>query len=245
MEVFIQQIDSWVTEEELYKRVAEALHSPPVRLPDSQDLTNFRLLLPKTARNRHKGHAFLTIAEFSTASAFLQTYTSRTGRPLTIQGPGGYNTLKLTPNGYGKEDVIQDIRRYAYEDWEERQRRLRGESDPSPTPSPDSERIEYALAAFHHDPSSSIVPARTERSATSRQQPSSSSRQQARKRADPVVSEGAWSIVQFGVICEDESFSIEDFDSPPSPLPSGFDVKAQVLYFGNKHTRSVSCSTTS
>ncbi len=60
-------------------------------------------------------------------------------------------------------------------------------------------------------------------------------RQQSRRRTvEPPKSDGAWNVVQFGVICEDGSFSIEDFDRLLTSKPSGFDVKAQVLYFGDK-----------
>ncbi len=40
MEIQIQRIDPWVTEEDLYKEVAAALHNPPVRIL-GQGLTNF------------------------------------------------------------------------------------------------------------------------------------------------------------------------------------------------------------
>ncbi|CBQ71530.1 related to RNA-dependent RNA polymerase [Sporisorium reilianum SRZ2] len=236
MEIQIQHIDSWVTEEDLYRRIAKALHTPPVRLP-GQTLTNFRLLLPKTARNRHKGYAFLTIAEFSTASTFLVSYNGgRKALPLTVARDGHHNTLKLTQNGFGREDVIRDILRYSYEDWDERQRRLRGD----PTPSSSSEDDDGPIRHFSGltiapAPDATIHRANLAFAVSARHQPSTSSRQQQpRKRAEAVVSEGAWSIVQFGVVCEDGSFSIEDFDSLATPLPSGFDVKKQVLEFGDK-----------
>lgn len=114
MEILVQQIDLWVTEQDLYNRIADALHTPPVRLP-GQGLTNFRLLLPKVGRNRHKGHAFVTIAETSTAAAFLQYYSGKTGRPLNIVRDGRYTTLKLISNGFGVEHVVQDILRHSFE----------------------------------------------------------------------------------------------------------------------------------
>lgn len=55
MEIQIQRIDPWVTEEDLYREVAAALHNPPVRIP-GQGLTNFHLFLPKTQKQgRHRG----------------------------------------------------------------------------------------------------------------------------------------------------------------------------------------------
>ena len=227
MEVFVQQIDSWVTEEDLYRGIASALHTAPVRLP-GQGLTNFRLLLPKTARNRHKGHAFLTIAETSTASAFLQYYTGRTGRALNIIRDGKYNTLKLTPNGFGREDIINDLLYYPYEDWDARQRRLRGEPHGSASNS-QSDDDEYALTAMAISP---VPPAIAHRNNLVR---TNTPRNTARKRVEPVRSDGAWWTIEFGVVCENGDFSIEDHDSPPSPLPSGFDIKSQTLYFGDKH----------
>ncbi|CDW99284.1 hypothetical protein [Sporisorium scitamineum] len=219
MEIQIQNIDLWVTEEDLYRRIATALHTPPVHLR-GQPLTNFRLLLPKTSKNRHKGYAFLTIAEFSTASAFRVTYNAgRKALPLTIARDGRQNTLKLVDNGFGREDVIRDILRYAYEDWDQRQRldHFAGSALITLAP-PITHRANVALAlSARHQPVTTL-----------------GRRTRPRKRAEAIVSEGAWSIVQFGVVCEDGSFSIEDFDSLASPLPSGFDVKKQVLEFGDK-----------
>ncbi len=101
MEVLLQRIDPWVTEEDLYKEIASALHSPPVRL-SGQDLVNFRLIVPKTTRDKNKGYAYLTIAEVSTATTFLEyCSTERKRRPLQIVRDGKANTLKLIPNGWG------------------------------------------------------------------------------------------------------------------------------------------------
>ena len=236
MEILIQEIDSWVTEELLYRRIAQALHTKPVRLP-GQGLTNFRLRLPKTSRDRHKGYAFLTLAETSTASALLQYYVKgKSGIPLTVIGDGGYNTLKLSHNGYGREDVVKDILRYSYEDWDQRQRRLRGESSGSSSPDSDEiDRVNYVShSAFITKAPTVIHHASSAYAASARPEPTTPARQRGRKRAEPVVSQGAWRLVQFGVVCEDGAFSIEDFDMPASPLPSGFDVKKQVLEFGNK-----------
>lgn len=156
MEILVQQIDAWVSEQDIYDRVAEALHTPPVRLP-GQGLTNFKLLLPKTGRNRHKGHAFVTIAETSTASAFFQYYSGRTGRPISIIRDGKYNALKLTPNSVGAEHICQDILRHSFETWDERQRRLRGEPAPSDQ---DDDVQHYAFAALAIRPTLRI-PSRT------------------------------------------------------------------------------------
>lgn len=241
MEIQIQNIDLWVTEEDLYRRIATALHTPPVHLR-GQPLTNFRLLLPKTSKNRHKGYAFLTIAEFSTASAFRVTYNAgRKALPLTIARDGRQNTLKLVDNGFGREDVIRDILRYAYEDWDQRQRRLRGEPSPSSSSSSSSDDDDNLVDHFAGSALITLAPPITHRAnvalaLSARHQPVTTlgRRTRPRKRAEAIVSEGAWSIVQFGVVCEDGSFSIEDFDSLASPLPSGFDVKKQVLEFGDK-----------
>ncbi|SPO31371.1 related to RNA-dependent RNA polymerase [Ustilago trichophora] len=230
MEVLVQQIDPWVTEEDLYKGIASALHTPPVRLP-GQGLTNFRLLLPKTGRNRHKGHAFLTIAETSTASAFLQCYTGKTGRALNIVRDGRYNTLKMIPNGFGHEGVIYDLLHHPYEDWQTRQRRLKGESDVeggsgSNSPGGEDEVLRVGGAAL-----SPIPPDIAHRNSLVRTKTTGNN---STKRLEPVRSDGAWWTIEFGVICENGDFSIEDHDSPPVPLPSGFDIKSQTLYFGDK-----------
>lgn len=194
-------------------------------------LTNFRLLLllPQTGRGRHKGYALLTIAEVSTARALVECYNfGKKALPLTISRDSRHNTVRLISNGFGRDDVIRDILRYAYEDWDERQRRLRGE--PSSSNSSDDDVSGIALLSTTHRVNVAFaVSARHEpaRSASTRQV-------QPRRRAEAVASEGAWSEVQFGVVCEDGSFSIEDFDKLASPLPSGFDVKKQVLEFGDK-----------
>ncbi|SNX88027.1 related to RNA-dependent RNA polymerase [Melanopsichium pennsylvanicum] len=226
MEVLVQQIDLWVTEEDLYRTIANALHTPPVRLP-GQGLTNFRLLLPKTASNRHKGHAFLTIAETSTASAFLQCYTGKTGRALSIIRDSKYNTLKLTTNGFGNERIINEILHYPYEDWDARQRRLRGE------PPPNSSSSDENAVAFL----TTVVPTPpdiAQRENLVRTNPTTSRNSRPRRRLEPARSDGAWWTIEFGVICENGDFSIEDYDFPPVPLPSGFDVKSATLYFGDK-----------
>lgn len=228
MEVLIQRIDPWVTDKDLYKEIASALHSPPVRLP-GQGLTNFRLLFPRTTRGKHKGYAFLTIGETSTASAFLEFCSNeRSRRPLDIVRDGKANTLKLTPNGFGNEKIVRRLLSFPYEDWDSRQRRLRGEpanSDSSSGQSDDDGNVG----------ANAISPVPPGVNHRSHQVRTETARQQARKRIEPVRYDGAWSIIQFGVICEDGSFSIEDYDAPQVPLPSGFDVKAQVLYFGDKH----------
>ncbi|KAJ1021719.1 hypothetical protein NDA13_005334 [Ustilago tritici] len=219
MEVLIQRIDPWVADEDLYKEVASALHSPPVRLP-GQGLTNFRLLFPRTTRGKHKGYAFLTIGETSTASASLEFCSNeRSRRPLDIVRDGKANTLKLTPNGFGNEKIVRRLLSFPYEDWDSRQRRLRGEpanSDSSSGQSDDDGNVG----------ANAISPVPPGVNHRSHQVRTETVRQQARKRIEPVRYDGAWSIIQFGVICEDGSFSIEDYDAPQVPLPSGFDVKA-------------------
>lgn len=230
MEVYIQNINSWVTEEDLYKAIASALHSPPVRLP-GQGLTNFRLLFPKTGRGKHKGCAFVTIGETSTATAFLEFCSNeRSRRPLDIVRDGKLNTVKLTPNGFGDEKIVRSLLSFPYEDWESRQQRLRGESagrngDSSNSQSDhDGHTVDHAVSpvppGVHH---------------RSHQVRTETVRHRSRKRLEPEHFDGLWSVIQFGVVCEDGAFSLEDYDPAPIPLPSGFDVKAQVLYFGDKH----------
>lgn len=234
MEIQIQRIDPWVTEEDLYKEVAAALHNPPVRIL-GQGLTNFHLLLPKTQKQgRHRGYAFLTIAEVSTASALMEyCSTERKRRPLLIARDGEANALKLIPNGFGKEHIIRELLSFPFEDWNARQARLRGDArrrrtaDSSDSPS-DEDAHAFALTA-RQAPTPPQIASRTTYVRTQTLRP-----QQPRKRIEPAKIQGAWSIVQFGVICEDGSFSIEYFDSPPSPLPSGFDIKSQTLCFGDK-----------
>ncbi|SYW77984.1 related to RNA-dependent RNA polymerase [Ustilago bromivora] len=221
MEVLIQRIDPWVIDEDLYKEVASALHSPPVRLP-GQGLTNFRLLFPRTNRGKDKGYAFLTIGETSTASAFLEFCSNeRSRRPLDIVRDGKANTLKLTPNAFGNEKIVRRLLSFPYEDWDSRQRRLRGEpanSDSSSGQSDDDGNVG----------ANAISPVPPGVNHRSHQMRTETVRQQARKRIEHVRYDGAWSIIQFGVICEDGSFSIEDYDAPQVPLPSGFDVKANL-----------------
>ncbi|KAN0061184.1 hypothetical protein ACQY0O_006919 [Thecaphora frezii] len=262
MDIFVDKIPAWATQEDVEAQIAEALHTAPVRRP-GQELTNFAVKLAKKCNGTPTGHAYLIIPQVTTADRFVQKCgRGRKERLVTLTKDDRTCVLDFKINGLAKPHQVQKLIDEPYLDpqtrrreAEQRRQHLQNEAKRLRETLP--LREEARRAAQEQDCVSSLFGGQRPDESFFRDVAdvanafAQATRRQPKRRSHGACGRaihdseagrdrsGTWKTIAFGVVCPDGSFSVEDEERLSIPLPATFSEYTQTLIFGDETNDAV------